>query len=90
VFRKLRVKTESTKFAPDLGDISIAQLIDDASLPVTLSVLNSLPENPKLRLYRTLLPIQVLAEFEINPRTWKNPDKAVQVKLDAAKGSHKV
>jgi len=90
VFRKLRVKEDSPKIAPGLDDISIVQLIDDASIPVTLTVLNSLPENPKLRLYRTLLPIQVLADFDINLRTWKNPDKAPQVKLVAEKGSNKV
>jgi hypothetical protein len=90
VFRKLRVKTEPQKIAPDLDNISIVQLIDDASIPVTLAVLNSLPENPKLRLYRTLIPIQVLANFDINPRTWKNPDKLSQVKLVASNGSNKV
>lgn len=90
MFRKLRVKTDPQKIAPDLDDISVAQLIDDASIPVTLTVLNSLPENPKLRLYRTLIPIQVLANFDINPRTWKNPDKLSQVKLVASKGSNKV
>ena len=76
--------------APDLGEISIPQLIGDASLPVTIKALNSLPENPKLRLYRTLIPIQVLAEFDINLRTWKNPDKQQQVKLEAEQGSDKV
>ena len=90
MFRKLRVKTEPQKIAPDLDDISIIQLIDDASIPVTLSALNSLPENPKLRLYRALLPIQVLADFGINPRTWKNTDKIPQVKLEAHSGSNKV
>jgi hypothetical protein len=90
VFRKLRVKSEPPKIAPDLDEISIIQLIDDASLPVTLSLLNTLPENPKLRLYRSLLPVQVLAEFDINPRTWKNPDKYPQVKLTANSGSNKV
>jgi hypothetical protein len=65
-------------------------LIGDANLPVTLKALNSLPENPKLRLYRTLIPIQVLADFDINPRTWKNPDKLTQVKLEADKDSNKV
>jgi hypothetical protein len=59
-------------------------------LPVTIRALNSLPENAKLRLYRALIPVQVLAEFDINPRTWKNPDKQQQVKLDAGQGSDKV
>jgi len=90
MFKRLRVSPEPKKVGPDAGDISIAQLIGDASLPVTLKALNNLPENPKLRLYRALIPIQVLAKFDINPRTWNNPDKIRQVKLDAEQGSDKV
>ena len=90
MFKRLRVKTEPQKIGPDYGNISISQLIGDAHLPVTIKALNSLPENPKLRLYRTLMPVQVLAEFDINPRTWKNPDKLLQVRLDAEQDSDKV
>jgi len=90
MFKRLRVKPEPKKVGPDPGGISISQLIGDANLPVTLKALNSLPENPKLRLYRTLIPIQVLADFDINPRTWKNPDKLTQVKLEAEKDSNTV
>jgi len=90
MFKRLIVKTEPAKTGPDFGEISISQLIGDAGLPVTIKALNSLPENPKLRLYRTLIPIQVLSEFDINPRTWKNLDKFQQVKLDAKQGSDKV
>ena len=90
MFKRLRVKPEPQKVGPDPGGISVSQLIGDANLPVTIKALNSLPENPKLRLYRTLIPIQVLADFDINPRTWRNPDKLPQVKLDAEKDSNKV
>lgn len=90
MFKRLRIAAEPQKVGPDPNDISIAQLIGDASLPVTIKTLNSLPENPKLRLYRTLIPVQVLAEFDINPRTWRNPDKLQQVKLEAEQGSDKV
>jgi len=90
MFKRLRVKPEPQKVGPDPGGISVSQLIGDANLPVTLKALNSLPENPKLRLYRTLIPIQVLADFDINPRTWQNPDKLTQVKLEAEKDSDKV
>jgi hypothetical protein len=86
MFKRLRVKPEPT---PSV-DISVSQLIGDASLPVTIKALNSLPENPKLRLYRTLIPLQVLAGFDINPRTWKNSDKLQQVKLEAEAGRDKV
>ncbi len=90
MFRRLRVKEEPKNVAPSFGDITISQLIGDASLPVTIRALNNLPENAKLRLYRALIPVQVLAEFDINPRTWKNPDKLQQVRLEAEPGSDKV
>jgi hypothetical protein len=90
MFKRLRVKPEPLKIGPDPAGISISQLIGDANLPVTIKALNSLPENPKLRLYRTLIPIQVLADFDINPRTWQNPDKLPQVRLEAEKDSNKV
>jgi len=90
MFKRLRVKSEPQMVGPDPSGISISQLIGDANLPVTIKALNSLPENPKLRLYRTLIPIQVLADFDINPRTWKNPDKLTQVKLEAEMDSNKV
>ncbi|HAV78296.1 MAG TPA: hypothetical protein DCX53_13190 [Anaerolineae bacterium] len=90
MFKRLRVNTEPKKIIPDLEDISVSQLIGDASLPVTIKALNSLPENAKLRLYRVLIPVQVLAEFDINPRTWKNLEKIQQVRMDAEQGSDKV
>lgn len=89
MFKRLRVKPEPRTNTIN-GEISISQLIGDASLPVTIRALNSLPENPKLRLYRALIPVQVLAEFDINPRTWKNPNKLQQVRLEAEAGSDKV
>lgn len=89
MFKRLRVKPEPRTNTIN-GEISISQLIGDASLPVTIRALNSLPENPKLRLYRALIPVQVLAGFDINPRTWKNPDKLQQVRLEAEAGSDKV
>ena len=90
MFKRLRVKPEPSKIGPDSGGISVSQLIGDANLPVTIKALNSLPDNPKLRLYRTLIPIQVLADFDINPRTWQSPDKLTQVRLEAEKDSNKV
>lgn len=90
MFKRLRVTDALPKIGPEPGNISISQLIGDAHLPVTIKALNSLPENPKLRLYRTLVPIQVLAEFDINLRTWKNADKQPQVKLIAEPESNLV
>jgi len=87
MFRKLRVQTSPQKIGPYPDSISISHLIGDPSIPESIRALNSLPENPKLQLYRLLIPIQVLADFDINPRTWKNPDKLYQVKLESPKES---
>jgi hypothetical protein len=87
MFRRLQVKLSPKKVGPDPNDFSIDRFIGDASLPVTLKVLNTLPDNPKLRLYRALVPAAVLADFDINPRTWKNLNKQPQVKLEAAPGT---
>lgn len=89
MFKYLRLRPDTPRRDP-LANIPIPQLVGDASLPVALKALNSLPENPKLRLYRTLLPLQVLAAFDINPRTWQNPEKQTQVRLQADEGSEKV
>ena len=90
MFRRLRVKTPPVREKREEAGLTIPQLMGDASYPVSIEALNSLPENFKLRLYRTLIPIKVLADFDINPRTWKNPDKLIQVKLDAKESSSKV
>jgi hypothetical protein len=90
MFKRLRLSLQPKRVAPALEHASISQLVGDASLPVTLKALNSLPANPKLRLYRTLIPIQVLAGFDINPRTWMNPEKQPQVRLLAEEGSDRV
>jgi hypothetical protein len=90
MFKRLRVKTPSEVEVTELPRISLSQLIGDASLPITIKALNGLPENFKLRLYRTLIPVQVLTDYDINPRTWMNLDKQPQVNLRADEGSNKV
>ena len=90
MIKRFRVADKKKKSPPDTSGISVSQLIADAHLPVSIRAINTLPENPKLRLYRTLIPIQVLANFDINPRTWKNPDKEPQVSLVADAGTSSV
>ena len=90
MFKSLRVNSRANKPQPALENPSISQLIGDANLPVTIKALNSLPENPKLRLCRILIPIKILSDFAINPRTWKNPDGLIQVKLVAENGSDRI
>ena len=67
MFRKLRGNTGPKIISPDPTGISISQLIGDASLLVTIKTLNSLLEDPRQRLFRTKIPIQVLANFVYQP-----------------------
>lgn len=90
MFRNLKVKTELPQHGPVPGSIPIQQLIGDASLPVSLQTVNSLPENSKLRLYRTLIPVDMLAGAGINPRTWKDGEGVKRVAMDAESGSGKL
>ncbi len=83
MFRNLRVRREPQKFAPDPLQVSIDEIISDASIPVSIRSINNLPDNAKRRLYRALIPIGLLTRFRINPRSWKGPDGSDQVDLFA-------
>ncbi len=83
MFRNLRVRREPQKFAPDSLQVSIGEIISDASIPVSIRSINNLPDNAKRRLYRALIPIGLLTRFRINPRSWKGPGGSDQVDLFA-------
>jgi hypothetical protein len=83
MFRNLRVRREPQKFAPDPLQVSIDEIISDASIPVSIRSINNLPDNAKRRLYRALIPIGLLTRFRINPRTWLGPDGDARVDLFA-------
>lgn len=83
MFRNLLVRREPNKFAPDPLQISIDEIISDASIPVSIRSINNLPDNAKRRLYRALIPIGLLTRFRINPRSWKGPDGEPRVDLFA-------
>lgn len=83
MFRNLRVRREPQKFAPDPLQVSIDEIISDASIPVSIRSINNLPENGKRRLYRSLIPIGLLTRFGINPRSWLGSDGEPRVDLFA-------
>jgi hypothetical protein len=89
VFRNLRVRKQPVKIAPDDAAISAEQLSQDASLPITLRQINSLPENAQKRIYRLLLPLSLLAQSGIDPITWKGPQGSELVELGNVSGSGK-
>jgi len=83
MFRSLRVKQQPLKIVPDSPSISAEQLSRDASIPITLRQINSLPENAKRRIYRPLLPLGILVQFGIDPITWKGPNGDQHIRLKA-------
>ena len=60
------------EFKPEA--ISALRLMRDPDLPVPIHAINQFSPGAKKRLYRTLLPPDLLASFGINPITWRGPD----------------
>jgi acetoin utilization protein AcuC len=90
MFRNLRLKREDPPAAPSPEEVSIQQLIGDSTHSISLRVLNNLPANAKQRIYRTLIPPELLTRFNINPLSWKQPEGDERVKLVAESGSGEV
>ncbi len=90
MFKYLQLKRSDPKVAPDPENFSINQIIDNADAPVAIRHLNNLPDNAKRRLYRSMLPAELLRRFEIKPITWKGPAGDSHVRLDAPAGTGKV
>jgi hypothetical protein len=85
-----RVKQQPEQVVPDLGELSISLLEQDATLPFTIRQLNNLPENIKRRMYRGLIPPALLTRFGIDPIQWTNTSKEPRVFLRAEENSEKV
>lgn len=90
MFQRLQLKRTDHKVAVDPEKISIQQIIGNADVPVAIRHLNNLPENAKRRMYRALLPAELLRQFEIRPITWKDGEKNSLVQMDAEDDSGKV
>jgi hypothetical protein len=80
MFRSLRIK-HPEKLVPDSAVITAEQLNRDPSIPITFRQINNLPENARKRVYRALLPPALMAQFRIDPITWKGTDGDRHVQL---------
>ncbi len=60
------------EFSPNV--VSALRLMREPHLPVSIHTLNQFSEGAKQRIYRTLLPADLLARFDIDPISWKGPD----------------
>ncbi len=83
MFRYLRLKQEPKIISPLPGSLSGEQLASDFTYPIQLLQLNNLPENTRRRIYRGLIPPELLVRFKIDPLTWLGVDSAELVTLQA-------
>jgi hypothetical protein len=86
----LRIGGQETVVEPKPADLTRRQLAAAPDAPIALRSLNELNENIKQRIYRSLIPNRLLFEFDIDPITWKGPDKSIYISLQAEPGSNKV
>lgn len=63
---------KQVEFPPNV--VSSLRLMREPELPVSIHVLNQFSEGAKQRIYRTLLPPDLLVAFQIDPITWRGPD----------------
>lgn len=88
MFQFLQRKQEPQKFGPDPDQLSMQQLLEDSSVPISLRTLVKLPEHARQRLLRTLVPPHLLARFQIKPVSWMGPggDEPVRVVMRPESG----
>jgi hypothetical protein len=90
MFRSLRIKRQPEKIVADSAAISTDQLARDPTLPITFHQINTLPDNAKLRIYRALVPTGLIAEFGIDPVSWKGSQTEHHIWLAADEGTNGV
>jgi hypothetical protein len=72
MFRYLRLSRQPEKPLSEPGTLTGEYLARDAELPLMIFQVNSLPENTKRRIYRSLIPPSLLSIQGIDPITWKS------------------
>jgi hypothetical protein len=90
MFRFLQVKKQPVVIVSDAGSLTVQQLSRDPSVPITLRQIGELDENLQRRIYRGLLPPDLLAQFKIDPITWKGPQGEGYVQLQGDSSAGKV
>jgi hypothetical protein len=87
MLKYLRAGKQKPIAGPTPIELSTASLAASPHSPITLRSLNGLPDNVKQRIYRTLIPHNLLSRFDVDPITWRGADESTCVKLKAEGGS---
>jgi hypothetical protein len=86
MFRALRLKSEPVKVAPEPKPLTVDQWLGDAQYPLAIRTINSLPYDAKQRVYRTLVPPELLGRFGINPILWRGSGYKVELYAEPDSG----
>lgn len=90
ILRSLRVKKHTETSGSNLSTLPTEHLDRDPTVAISFKQLNNLPENTKGRIYRSLLPYELMMHYGIDPITWKSTDTAQPVRLKADPGTNMV
>jgi len=90
MYRLLRVKPHPAKHVLDADSISAEKPQSDPSLPITLRLINHLPENARKQIYRAFAPASLLAHFGIDPVSWNGRGGMARAELHAPRDSRGV
>lgn len=87
MLRYFRIKETPVEVLIDPSALSRDWLARDATKPISLKQINDLDLNIKKRIYRNLLPPELLNTQNINPITWVGQDGQENVGISAEPGS---
>lgn len=90
MLKYLKIGKQEAVAEPELQDLTRRRLATAPDLPIAINALNALDDNIKQRIYRSLIPHNLLFRFDIDPITWKGPDKTTYVNLRAESDTGKV
>jgi len=83
MFKQLQIRKSSDRIEPVPVQLTSGWLEKNSQAPILLSQINNLPENIKKRVYRNLIPSELLARFQIDPVSWKGTGGDLQVQIEA-------
>jgi acetoin utilization protein AcuC len=90
MFRYLRRREKPHRPPPAPEPLAVDWLARDPDRPISVQQINGLPDNAKKRIYRALLPADLLVRFGIDPVSWQGTDGRQQVSLAAEEGTNLV
>lgn len=90
MYKNLRIKKTPGRIEPAPDQLTSGWLEKNSQAPILLVQINNLPETIKKRVYRNLIPPELLTRFQIDPVSWKGVGGNLHVSIEAQAGSPSV